>query len=265
VHHTLNFLLRHGYLVLFGWVLAESFGVPVPSVPMLLGMGAMIGIGTYSFPAAIGLMVAAALIADSAWYLLGRRKGNSVLRLLCRISLEPDSCVSNTQYWFRKLGGWALVVAKFFPGLSTVSPPMAGLSRMPMWKFLSADGAGAFLWGSVVMGVGYVFREQLEHVGDIALRLGGWLLAVVSGIVALWISFKYWQRRRFMHSLRIARITPEEVLARINEVVILDLRTPTEVEWDGMKLAGARWFDRKELEERNHEIPRDRDVVLYCT
>jgi membrane protein DedA with SNARE-associated domain len=265
VHHTLDFLLKHGYLVLFAWVLAEQFGVPVPSVPMLLAMGALIGAGSYSFPAAIGLTVGAALIADSAWYLLGRRKGNSVLQLLCRISLEPDSCVSSTRYWFKRLGGWALVVAKFFPGLSTVSPPMAGLSRMPVWKFLSADAAGGFLWGSVVMGVGYVFRAQLEDVGLIALRLGGWLLAVVSGIVASWIAFKYWQRRRFMNSLRVARITPQEVLARLDEIVILDLRTPAEVEWDGMKVSRARWFDRKELEQRHDEIPRDRDVVLYCT
>jgi membrane protein DedA with SNARE-associated domain len=214
---------------------------------------------------ALGLALAAAMIADTAWYLLGRTKGGSILRLLCRISLEPDSCVSSTQSWFRRLGGWALVVAKFFPGLGTVAAPMAGFSRMPVWQFLIADAAGGLLWGGTWISLGYVFRAQLEDVGVVALRLGGWLLVVMVGLAALWVGFKYWQRRRFMKSLRVARITPEEVLERIDDVVILDLRTSTEVERDGMKLARARWFDRKELEERHQEIPRDRDVVLYCT
>jgi hypothetical protein len=115
------------------------------------------------------------------------------------------------------------------------------------------------------MSVGYIFREQLEDVGEIAFRLGGWLLAVVCGGLGAWIGWKYWQRRRFMRSLRIARVTPEEVLERLSEFVILDLRSSTEVEFDGMKLPGAIWFDRKDLEQRHAEVPRDRDILLYCT
>lgn len=265
MRHTLEFLVRHGYVLLFAMVLAEQLGAPIPAVPALLAMGALIGLGFYSFPAAIGLSLIAALAADSAWYMLGRQKGHSVLKLLCRISLEPDSCVSTTRFWFHKLGGWVLVIAKFVPGLSTVAPPMAGLSRMPWWKFLLADGVGGLIWAAAFMGIGYVFRSQLEEAGREALHLGSWLVAVVSALLALWIAWKYWQRRHFIKSLRVARITPEEVLERLNDVVIVDLRTPTEMEWDGMKVQGALWFDRKQLEERHQEIPRDRDVVLYCT
>jgi membrane protein DedA with SNARE-associated domain len=265
MHHTLEFLLRHGYWVLFAWVLAEQLGAPVPSVPILLAMGALIGLGRTALAPAISIAFVAALIADVAWYLLGRRKGASVLTLLCRISLEPDSCVSNTRSWFQKLGGWALVVAKFVPGLSTIAPPMAGLSRMPAWIFLSTDGAGVLLWAGAYMALGYIFREQLEDVGQFAFRLGGWLLAIVSGLLAAWIGWKYWQRERFIRSLRIARVTPEEVMERLADFVILDLRSSTEVEFDGMKLPGALWFDRKDLEHRGAEIPRDRDILLYCT
>lgn len=265
MHHTLEFLLRHGYWVLFAWVLAEQLGAPVPSVPILIAMGALIGLGHTSLAPAIGIAFLAGLAADSAWYVLGRKKGSSVLTLLCRISLEPDSCVSNTRAWFKKLGGWALVIAKFVPGLSTIAPPMAGLSRMPAWKFVSTDGTGVLLWAGAYMGVGYIFREQLEDVGEIALRLGGWLLAIVCAGLGAWIGWKYWQRKRFMRSLRIARVTPEEVLERLSEFVILDLRSSTEVEFDGMKLPGAIWFDRKDLEQRHAEVPRDRDILLYCT
>src|ERR1044071_8364470 len=153
MHGTLEFLLKHGYWVLGSWVLAEQLGLPVPAIPVLLAMGALIGNAGYSFSIATAVVLVAALAADIAWYALGRSKGYSVLRLLCRISIEPDSCVSSTRNWFKRLGGWALVVAKFVPGLSTVATPMAGLSRMPFWKFLSADAAGTLLWGGGVMSV----------------------------------------------------------------------------------------------------------------
>jgi membrane protein DedA with SNARE-associated domain len=265
VHETLEFLQRHGYWVLFVWVLAEQLGIPVPSVPILLAMGALVGTGVGSFASAIGVAFIAALAADSVWYLLGRRKGYSVLRLLCRISIEPDSCVSSTREWFKKLGGWALVVAKFVPGLGTVAAPMSGLARMAWWKFLAADGTGILLWASAYLGIGYLFREQLEDVGRLAGRMGSGLIAIVIAMVALWLAWKFWQRKRFIRSLRIARITPEEVMGRLADFVVVDLRSGTEVDWDGMQIPGALWFDRKELALHQHLIPRDRDVILYCT
>jgi len=265
MHGTLEFLLKHGYWVLGSWVLAEQLGLPVPAIPVLLAMGALIGNAGYSFPIATAVVLVAALAADIAWYALGRSKGYSVLRLLCRISIEPDSCVSSTRNWFKRLGGWALVVAKFVPGLSTVATPMAGLSRMPFWKFLSADAGGTLLWGGGVMSVGLVFRSQLERVGEIASMLGGWLAVVLGAAAVLWFGGKYWQRKRFIRKLRIARITPEEVLERLDQFAIVDLRSSMELELDGLKLPGALWFDRKELAVHHHKIPRDRDVILYCT
>jgi membrane protein DedA with SNARE-associated domain len=263
--HVLEFLVRHGYGVLFAWVLAEMLGAPVPSVPMLLAMGALIGTDNYSFALAITLILTATLLADSAWYFLGRKKGPAVLKLLCRISLEPDSCVSNTRSWFTKMGAWALLLSKFVPGLGAVASPMAGLSRMPFWKFLSADVAGSALWGGAYLGTGFLFRTQLEDVAQIAFRLGGSVIAIVIGAAILWIGWKYWQRRRFIKSLRVARITPEEVFERLAEMVVVDLRSATEVELDGTRIPGALWFDVKELEANQHLIPADRDVVLYCT
>lgn len=265
MHHSFEFLLKHGYWVLGVWVMAEQLGVPVPAVPILLAMGALTGVAGYSFPLATMIVVLAAVSSDTAWYLLGRWKGHSVLKFLCRISLEPDSCVSSTRYWFKKLGAWALVVAKFVPGLSTIATPMAGLSRMPLWKFFAADVAGVLIWGSSIMGIGFAFRTQIEDIGEVAARLGVRLFAVIGGAVVLWLAWKQWQRQRFIASLKIARITPEEVLERLTEIAIVDLRSASELELDGMKLPGALWFDRKDLAIHHQKIPRDRDVVLYCT
>jgi len=265
MHQAMEFLLHHGYWVLFAAVLAEQLGAPIPATPVLLAMGALIGNGKYSLASALGFSLVAAMIADGVWYGIGRKKGSSVLKLLCRISLEPDSCVSSTRYWFKRLGGWALVIAKFVPGLSTVAPPMAGLSRMPWWKFLGADGLGGLFWASAYLGLGFAFRAQLDAVAAWAGRLGGWLIVILGAGLALWIAFKYFQRLRFIKSLRVARIEPEDLKHRLDEVVILDLRTAEEFQSEGMKIPGAMWFDRKELETRHEEIPRDRDVILYCT
>jgi membrane protein DedA with SNARE-associated domain len=265
MYHPMEFLLRHGYPLLFAMVLAEQLGAPLPSAPILLAMGALIGTGKYSWTEALSLSIAACLLADGVWYGIGRKRGSSVLKLLCRISLEPDSCVSSTRYWFKRLGGWALVIAKFVPGLSTVAPPMAGLSKMPWWKFLGADGLGGFLWAGAFLLLGHVFRTQLEDVMAYAARLGGGLIEILAAAMAVWIAWKYYQRRRFIKSLRIARIKPEDLKLQLKEVFILDLRTAEEYASDGAKIPGAIWFDRKELDEKHLEIPRDRDIILYCT
>jgi membrane protein DedA with SNARE-associated domain len=262
MHQLLDFLIRHGYFVLFGVVLAELAGLPIPSIPVFLAMGALIGLGNFSFATAAGTALIAALISDSAWYLVGRQKGSSVLKLLCRISLEPDSCVSTTRYWFRRLGGWAMVIAKFFPGLSTIAAPMAGLSHMPWWKFLALDSAGVLVWAGSYMSIGMVFRTQLEEVAALVARLGSGVGMVIGGPLALWMVWKYWKRRRFIKSLVVARITPEELLERLNEVALIDLRVAEEVE---DKLPGAIWFERRELERQVRDIPLDRDVVIYCS
>lgn len=261
----MEFLLRHGYPLLFAMVLAEQLGAPIPSGPILLAMGALIGDGKYSWTEALSLSVVACLFADGLWYGVGRQKGSPVLKWLCRISLEPDSCVSSTRSWFKRLGGWALVIAKFVPGLSTVAPPMAGLSKMPWWKFLGADGLGGFIWAGAFLVLGHIFRTQLEDVAAYAARLGGWLVTILIGAATLWIAWKYYQRRKFIKGLRVARIRPEELKDQLLDVVIIDLRTAEEVAAEGAKIPGALWFDRKELEEKHNEIPRDRDVILYCT
>ncbi len=268
MEQALQFLHRHGYAVLFAAVFAEQAGLPIPAIPILLAVGALAGAGEFSFAAAVLVAVLAALLADSLWYQFGRRRGHSVLNLLCRISLEPDSCVRRTEDVFARHGARALLFAKFAPGLSTAAPPLAGMFGMRLSRFLAWDGAGTLLWVGAFSGAGYIFSAQLERIATWALRLGAWLLVLLGSALAGYIAFKYVQRQRFLRQLRIARISPEELMRKLEageDVVVVDLRHSLEFEADNVKVRGALHLLPEEIDLRHQEIPRDRDVVLYCT
>jgi membrane protein DedA with SNARE-associated domain len=268
MHSTLDFLLRHGYVVLLGWVFAEQIGLPVPSLPLLLAAGALAGTHRMSFFFSLLLCVFAAVMADSIWYILGRIKGIKVLQLLCKISLEPDSCVRRTEGVFSKQGARSLLVAKFLPGLSTVAPPLAGIFHMRPRRFLLFDGGGSVLWAGTFLGLGYIFSGQIEVIAEHALQLGGWLLVLLIGGLASYIVYKFVARQRFMRQLRIGRITVEELKTKIDaheDLVIVDLRHALDFEADPETIPGAFRMDAKELEEKNDRLPRDREVILYCT
>ena len=263
-----SFVLHHPYLVLFGAVLAEQLGLPVPAMPFLLGAGALVGMNKLDPVSALALAVLASLLADLVWYEAGRRRGGSILKLLCRISLEPDSCVRRTENVFAKQGARTLLFAKFLPGLNTVAPPMAGMIGMSLPRFLFWDALGALLWSGGYFLVGLAFADQIDAVAERAAALGGRLVVGVLTLFALWLLYKYAQRQRFIRDLRVARITPEELKRRMDageEVVVVDLRGALEFEREPQTLPGALRFSADELQERHHEIPRDRDVVLYCT
>jgi membrane protein DedA with SNARE-associated domain len=268
VQTLLEFLQRYGYWVLFGNVLIEQIGLPLPAVPVLLAMGALSGLGHFSVWIALLLAVSAALLSDLVWYRLGIERGGRILGLVCKVSLEPDSCVSSTKNTFSRWGAYAFLFAKFVPGLSAVAAPMAGLTRMPLSKFLTADLIGACLWSGAYLGAGYVLHNQLEKAAELASRMGGALLTLVACLLAGYIGAKYYQRRRFIRDLRVARVTPENLKTMLEAgepIAIVDLRNALEFEFGGSKIPGAIWMDAQELDARHEEIPREREVVLYCS
>jgi membrane protein DedA with SNARE-associated domain len=268
MHRAFEFLIHHGYVVLLGWVFVEQAGIPVPATPLLLAAGALAGAGDLNIFAALFWAGLGAVAADSIWFQLGRHKGIKILQLLCRISLEPDSCVRRTEGIFSKQGARSLLVAKFVPGLGLVTPPLAGIFRMRFRRFLIFDAMGSTLWAATFLGVGYVFSGQIERVAERLASLGGWLLVLLVGALALYIGYKFVARQRFLHDLRIARITPEELKNKIDsgeELVIVDLRHSMDFEAEPETIPGALHIDAKELQEKNDRLPRDREVILYCT
>ena len=260
-----DFLIRHGYAVLFGWVLLEQMGLPIPAAPLLIAAGALARAGKMNLTFAVALPFVAVILADLFWYSLGRYRGGRILKLLCRISLEPDSCVRRTENLFVRHGVRSLLVAKFIPGLNTAAPSLAGVFHMPVRRFLIYDSLGALFWVVTVTSLGLIFSDQLE---EIALRWGGWLVAVLAGSLAAYVLWKFIQRRRFLRRLRIARITPKELMDKLTageNISIVDLRQPMDIEAFPQMIPGAIRIAMEEIEQRHGEIPRDRDIVLYCS
>ncbi len=263
-----SLLLRHGYLFLFCYVFGVQAGLPVPADPLLLIMGALVGDGRYSLWLSAPLAIIAAMAGDCFWYELGRRRGRSVLSVVCKLSLEPDACVRKTELRFRRRGAWSLLFAKFIPGMSLVSMPLAGVIHMRRWRFLLADAAGCSLWSFGYLLVGKLFHRQIDDVVSLLGFYGRRAGTIVAAFLAAYIAFKYLQRWRFRRQLRINRVSPQEALDLLNSsqrVTLVDLRNPAEIREVGSKIAGARILRPEDLRSRSHEIPEDHEVILYCS
>lgn len=265
---NLEFVARHTYIVLFVWVLLEQTGLPVPSLPILLVTGSMAAAGHMSLGMGLLVAVVAAVMGDYAWYELGRRRGIKVLAFLCKMSLEPDSCVRQTESAFAKQGLRSLVLAKFVPGLSTAAPPLAGVFKLPVGQFLLYDTFGTILWAGLYIGLGAIFEKQLQEVEQRISQIGGSLFMVALAVLAVYLLYKVAKREMFMRELRTARIEPEAVMRMMDrgeEMVIVDLRHPKAFEAEPYSIKGALRLSPEELSEKHEQIPRDRDVILYCT
>ena len=263
-----HILLVYGYLLLFAWVLVEQFGIPLPATPVLLAAGALSAQHELSFPLAFAACLAASLVADTSWFLIGRRYGHHVLRILCKLSLEPTVCVRKTQDSFGRRREVTLMIAKFVPGLATLAPPVAGQNGMSLGRFLLFDGIGATLWIGVLLTAGRFFGDLLKRnpsLLDWAGRFSGALL--VLGILGFFVG-RVVRRRMVIKKLVAARLEPEELKRQLDageKAYIVDLRHPLELLADPFTLPGALHFSPDALAARHQEIPRDRDVVLFCT
>jgi membrane protein DedA with SNARE-associated domain len=209
MEQLVQFLLRHGYSVVFVAVFAEQAGIPFPAVPVLVTTGALSRSGHFAFSTVILTAIVASLAADVIWYQLGRRYGRSVLTLICRISLEPAKCLRRTEDIFARRGLWTLMFAKFVPGLNAAAVPLAGMVRAHPIRFLVFDVAGLLLWSCTYTSLGYIFSEQVEQVMVHLENLGTSLFAVAAAALLAYIGFKYRQRRKFLSSPGQTRIAPE--------------------------------------------------------
>lgn len=268
MNETLEFVARHGYLVLFFGVLAEQLGVPLPTILILIAAGALAGVGQLNLLAVLALAVLAALIGDAVWFYVGRRRGLQVLGFLCRVSLEPDSCVGGAKGVFVRHGARSLLVAKFIPGFTTFAPPLAGATGMSAARFFVFDGLGSLVWAGTFALLGYVFSDQIERVFNYAETFGWWFGAGILAVILLYAAWKIFERQRLIRSLRVARISPEDLKDLLDageEILIVDLRSPLDFDANPRLIPTAKRIAPDELEHRHAELPRDRDLVLYCT
>ncbi len=208
------------------------------------------------------------MTADLIWYQLGRRKGKRVLGFLCRISLEPDSCVSQTTAIYKKRGTQSLLLAKFVPGLNAVSSPLAGIIKMKARRFLFFDTIGTLVWAAVFLGTGYLFSGEIERVAEHIAAFGSGLVFLLAITTAIYVLYKYGARRKLIRELRIARISVEELKQKLDngeKLVIVDLRDTDDFESEPELIPGALHIDASEFKANRDLLPDEKDVILYCT
>jgi membrane protein DedA with SNARE-associated domain/rhodanese-related sulfurtransferase len=273
MHSLLGLLAHHTYSLLFGWVLIEQGGLPVPSVPLMIAAGTMSAAHKLHVAYALPVILFACLVSDSAWYYLGKRFGARVLNALCRFSLEAATCVERTHGTVSKRGAFTLLFAKFVPGLSTVAAPIAGQVRIPYLTFVLYDMTGSLIWAGAWLFAGRFFGDIAKRSSDFFDILGRFGIALVILAVLTLVIYRLVKRRQFFTQLEGLRLEPQQLMAMIHEAeeagldrpFIVDLRHPLDVMTDPLVLPGALRIGPDELKQRREIIPTDRDIVLYCT
>ena len=267
-HDLIPLLSQYGLAIVFANVLIEQIGVPVPAIPTLVIAGALTAEGKLSGPLVFAVAIVACSLADVAWYLAGRRFGNGVMKMLCRISLTPDFCVSETQARFERWGVNALVIAKFVPGLATIAPPLAGATRIGWPQFLVFNTLGATLWVGAGLGGGMLLGPQMEWLLTRLDDIGSVAIVIIVALLAAYVAFKWWERRRFFTMLRMARIGVDELYRLIDaglKPVIVDVRSPTARALEPRRIPGALHVPLHAVDQHVKDLPRDREIILYCT
>ncbi|MBB5370892.1 MULTISPECIES: VTT domain-containing protein [unclassified Janthinobacterium] len=265
---TLLHLLEHyGVLIVFGIVLVEQLGLPIPAFPLLIVAGALAVDGDMHFATVLAAALAACLISDFTWFRAGRYFGKRILRLLCRISLSPDYCVSQTEDKFKRWGPKALVVSKFIPGFNTIAAPMSGAMGTSPKRFFFYAGLGGLLWSSTGILVGVIFHASVQQVLDLLSTMGSTALLVLATLLGLFLLYKYLERRRFRQALQIERIGIDELLELIEqgeEPLMVDARSATAQALEPA-VPGAMFFNGKEPVPAMITMDKDRHIIVYCS
>lgn len=267
-HQSVAALTQHGHLLLFIWVAAEQLGAPLPAVPILIAAGVLSATGKTSIAGAVAVGVVACLVGDIAWYAIGKRRGTAVLQLLCKISLEPETCVRRASDFISRHGGRSLLVAKFIPGISAAAVPLAANSGISLVSFLAYDLLGCALYVGSYVALGRFVGDRIEELSIVAHSLANAALGVALLAAVAIVGWRLEQRRRFRRGLRISRIAPEdlrELIEQRGNPFIVDLRHAVDLLLDARVIPGAIRLTPDDLSARYDEIPRDRDVILYCT
>jgi len=267
-HEIIALMAQYGVLLVFLNVLVTQLGAPLPAVPTLVVAGSLAAAGgPLALAGTMAAVVAGCLLGDSFWYVAGRSYGAGVMRLLCRISLSPDSCVQRSELRFQRWRGQVLLVAKFVPGLSTVGSSLVGAMRLRWPAFMLFDGLGSLLWAALWTGLGYTFAASVDRVLSAVASAGTLAIQLLLALLVLYVLARWWQRRRLLHTLRMARITVDELhqaMRTERAPVVVDVRPEASRQLDTRVVPGALLVDAQGIDRTVHDIPLDRELVLYC-
>ena len=268
MHEMQSLLAQYGLLLVFGNVLLAQLGLPLPAVPMLIIAGAFAASGQLAPAAILGVTLAASLLGDLPWYFAGRRYGYRILRTLCRIAIEPDSCVNQTETIFERWGAPSLLVAKYVPGFATVAPPLAGAMGVSLPRFIVFSAAGALLWAIVPVVAGMVFSAQVEQALAWVQRMGTRGVMVAAALIIVYAGVKFLQRHLLIRRLRSVRDDApalRDLMQAGAALVVLDARSPTARRLDPRHIPGAIAINIGEAEKELRPNMHDHDIVVYCS
>ena len=266
MNYLIMMIQQYGVGFVFLNVLALQAGVPVPAYPALIVAGAYAAMGGRPLWQLVAVGIAAALVADTGWYLAGRKFGVRILGTLCKVSLSPDSCVRQTETIFQRFGPGSMLFAKFVPGFASVATAMAGAIHLRYVVFVLFDAIGAGLWVGVGVSLGYIFRNAISDVMATLSALGHYGLMLVIAGFAVWIAVKWWRRRMFVKQLRMDRVSVDELRTLMDEskvTAIVDVRSPL-VQASTGRIPGARTIDMQKIAESFKGVPVDGEVIVYC-
>ena len=263
----LDLLPMHGELVIFAWSFLVQLGLPLPALPMLLGAGALAGLGQMSLPAALMTAVGATLLADTIWYTVGRLRGSCILEMFVRFSLAHEASIRRAKHLFFTHRVWCLIVAKFLPGINPLAAGLAGIFAMAPAEFFMDDAAGALLWAGAWMATGYVWADMIGTIVHDIPRIGAPLLGVAGVSFIGYLVFRHIRlRQRLLQRLRQPRLSADDLKRRLDAqapTAVIDLRTALEVATDPVRIPGAQLVRPHELDPR--QLPPKGEIVLYCT
>lgn len=260
-------LVDHGVFVVFVTTLASRLGAPLPAAAFVVLAGGLWGAGQLPLFGAIAAAIVASVLGDAAWFWAGRRYGHRVMRLLCRISISPDSCVRQSESILSRWGGSSLIAAKFLPGVSVVAAPMAGALGMSVTRFVAYDAAAALIWAILFLVLGRLFSDQIQVVLDRLAEAGIVAGALIVLAAAAFLAWRFWRRHALLRAMQMARINAEELreLMKGNPMpLVLDVRSASSRQIDPRVIPGALAMEIGEIRSRAGELPRDREIIVFC-
>ncbi len=262
-----DLLQLYGVLIVFAIVLVEQGGLPIPAFPILIVSGALAVTGGISWVACLVVAVLACLIADYFWFSAGRYYGTRVLRLLCKISLSPDSCVSQTEDKFARYGAKSMIVSKFIPGFNVIASPMSGALGIGTGRFIAFSMTGSILWSGTGIALGAYFHKSVDMVLTFISTMGATALLVLGGLLAVFVLFKYIERVRFRRAMAVERISMDEFAQLIDQghdPIVIDARSATAQQIEEA-IPGALLFNACDREGFMAALDKERHIVVYCS
>jgi len=269
VNGLYSLVAHHGYWLVFGIVLAESLGFPMPAALALVGAGAAIASGLLRAPLVLCLAFAGLLIGDLSLFFLGRYTGWALLGALCRLSINPETCILRSAESFYKRGKITVMIAKFIPGLNTMSAPLAGSMKMRFWQFLRLDAVGAVAYILAYGALGFIFRDFLAKITRSFQTAGRLLAETLITAAIVYIAYRIALYGKYKISDVVPRVQVQELARRVqsedSKVLLVDVRSHGYYDSGAERIRGSVRLEPNNLAEELKNWSTDKDVYLYCT